>query len=162
MGKDVKMFNGCDHIVDNKQYESQLCPKCYGKSYYLDVHFDINGEAVLTSGSIKLQQEMLKVILDQKYMNAFHPKWGSELNSIIGSKNINMNKAKLEMIIRMALEHLQNVQIGTDEKFHNLGSEEILQVIEYIEITPLGPTGYDVDVTISNIAGEVLHQSIIL
>lgn len=162
MGKDIKMFNACDHIVNGTQYKSQLCPKCYGKSYYLDVHFDINGEAVLTNGSIKLQQEMLKVILDQKYMNAFHPRWGSELNSIIGSKNANINKSKLEMIVRMALEYLKGVQVNTNNRFHNLTDEEVLQIIEYIEITPIGPTGYNVDVTISNTAGEILHQSIIL
>lgn len=162
MSKDIKMFNACDHIVKNKQYDPQLCPKCYGKNYYLDIHFDINGETVLTEGSIKLQQEMLKIILDKKYMNAFHPRWGSEIDSIIGTKNINIGKAKLEVIIRMALEHLKSIQISSNTTFKNFTDDEILKLIEHVEITPLGPVGYNVDVTITNISGEVLHQSITL
>ena len=62
MSKDVQFFNMCNHIIDNKYYDLYACPRCYGKSYYIDICFDNAGEAVLAQGDIKLQQEILKII----------------------------------------------------------------------------------------------------
>jgi hypothetical protein len=160
MSQDVKFFVACDHLVDNRIYNNDECPRCYGKGYYLDIHFDNSGQAVLTTGSLKLQQEILKVIMDEKYKNVFHPLWGSELHDLPGSKNLRITRVKIEMAVRSAIEYLKNVQLAEYAEFKNLTTEEILDQILYIEVTPLGPTGYSVNVVISNSVGELMSQTI--
>lgn len=162
MSKDVKLFNGCNHIVNNTQYEAQLCPKCYGKGYYFDIYFDLNGQTVTTTKSIKLQQEMLKVIIDQKYTNDFHVNWGSELQGLIGKKKLSNIIPKLEMAIRNALIHLKSTQESNNNDFNNMNDSEILDVINYIEILPLGATGYKVNVYVTNKIGEIIEEQFIL
>lgn len=162
MSKDVKIFNACDHIVDNHKYNRVICPKCYGKGYYFDINFDTSGKSVLAEGSIKLQQEMLKVIIDKKHQNPFHPNWGSEFDYIVGSKNINITKNKMEYIVRSALEHLRAVQLTNNKNFKNMSDEEILKDIEYIEIENLGPTGYNISVMVSNTVDEIYEQTILI
>lgn len=160
MSEDIKFFNVCDHIVDKEVYVAQLCPRCYGNCYYLDCCFETDGSLITTSGSIKLQQEMLKIIIDEKYSNKFHYNWGSEVTKMIGHKNININKAKLEILIRECLAHLKNVQMSEYYNVGNVTIDEILDQILYIEIKTLTPTGYWVEVTISNNVGEIYTQSI--
>jgi hypothetical protein len=160
MSKDVKLIVACNHIVNGKTYESDRCPKCYGKGYYYDIYFDGFGQPSIAEGNIKLQQEMLKIIIDHKYHNQFHKLWGSDVNSMIGSKNININKSKLELIIRDTLQHLRNVQISEQIKYNNITDEEILDKILYINIMPLGPTGYNIEVIISNDLGQTFVQTI--
>jgi hypothetical protein len=160
MSKDVKFFNACNHIVDGKQYESAMCPRCYSKGYYLDICFDSAGLAVTSTGSIKLQQEMLKVLMDEKYKNVFHPQWGSEIYLLPGSKNVAISKTKLEVMVRRALEYLKTVQTNEYHQYGNLTPEEILDQIEYIEIKKLGPTGWQLYIMVSNSVSEIYAQTI--
>lgn len=163
MSKDVQFFGACNHIVDGIYYESPLCPRCYGKGYYIDIFFDINGQAILSSESIKLQQEVLKIMIDKKYSNVFHPEWGSEIDSsFIGTKNLSINKTKVELLVRNALDLLKNIQMTENQKWSNMTEQEILDNIDYIEVTPLNKTGYYIEVIISNSAGETMTQSIVL
>lgn len=163
MSTDVQFFGACNHIVNKKQYLLDLCPRCYGKGYYVDIFFDLNGQTVLTTDSIKLQQEILKIMIDEKYSNIFHPDWGSEMNTMfVGTKNLSINATKLEVIIKNALKYLKNIQISENAKWKNMTELEILNEVEYVEITPLGQTGYYVEVILSNSVGEIFTQSIIL
>lgn len=162
MSIDVKLFCACNHIIDDEQFETDKCPRCYGKGYYFDIFFDGLGQTVLTNKSLKLQQEALKIIIEQRGNNEFHPLWGSEWNNLIGTKNLDINKTKLEIIIRKSLEYLKNVQISERDKHDNLTDEEIIDEIEYVSVTPLGATSYNIDVKLSNKMGEIMSQSIIL
>jgi len=163
MSKDVQFFGACNHIVNGIHYENYLCPRCYGKGYYIDIFFDLNGQAILTSEGIKLQQEVLKVMLDEKYSNVFHKNWGSEVNSMfVGTKNLKIGQSKLELIVRNALDMLKTIQMKENETWKNMNAEEILDKIEYIEVKALGKTGYYVEVLITNSVGELMTQSIIL
>ena len=160
MSQDIKIFNACDHVVNGTVYDQSLCPKCYAKGYYFDIHFDDDGSAVTTSGSLKLQQEMLKILIDEKYRNPFHPNWGSEIYTIVGHKNLAITKARLEMIVRRALEHLKMVQSNEYMQSGTLTPDEILDRIVYVEISPLGPTGWHVYAVISNSTGQVYSQTV--
>lgn len=162
MSRDVQMFNVCDHIVDNIYYDRYVCPRCYGKSYYIDIHFDENGTTVLAQGSIKLQQEILKIIIDKKFENPFHPEWGCEKDKLTGSKNLQMNKVRLEVIIRQALDHLKNVQVNEFNIRKTLTEEEILNKIDFIEILTLKPDGYFININILNSVNEIITQSFLL
>ena len=93
MSTDVKVFNACNHVVNGERYTQDTCPLCRGKSYYKDIAFDNSGKAVLCTGEIKLQQEVLKIMDDPKGGNKFHPNWGDELianhsHAYLGSKNL--------------------------------------------------------------------------
>ncbi|MFW6014942.1 MAG: hypothetical protein ACOCRK_00730 [bacterium] len=162
MSRDVKIFNSCNHLVNDIVYEPARCPRCYGKGYFFDIYFNSHGKAVMSSGNIKLQQEMLKVILDHKFESPFHPFWGSRAHNLIGSKNLNITKAKLEIIVREALERLKLVQKNENGEWEHMTGEEMLEHIENIEIITLRPTGYHIKVTISNKEGDIFTQSITL
>ena len=160
MSEDIKIFNACSHVVDGKQYEAAFCPRCYNNGYYYDICFDNKGRTVTATASIKLQQEMLKVLLDEKYKNPFHISCGSEVYTMPGHKNLAITKSKLEMVIRQALERLKTLQTFEYKNTGNITPEEILDQIEYIEISRLGPTGWQVYILVSNKVGEVYAQTI--
>ena len=162
MSRDVQFFNACNHIVDNKYYDQYACPRCYGKSYYIDICFNISGETVQASGSIKLQQEILKIIIDKKHDNPFHPDWGCEKDLIVGTKNVQLTKVKLEKIIRDALDYLKNVQMNEYEIYRTLTQSEILGLIDFIQIIPLQQDSYHINVSIINAANELITQTFIL
>jgi hypothetical protein len=160
LSKDVKYFNACSHIVNNKTYDIELCPKCLGKGWYFDVYFDDSGEAITSSDEIKLQQEMLKVIIDHKYANLFNEKWGSQLHNFIGSKNNEITKNKIKLLARQAEEYLQKIQLTEYEENDTLNGKEIIQNIVSVDVKEVGPTGYLISILVQNSSGETYEQSI--
>ena len=160
MSKDIKMFNACNHLVDGITYDSQLCPKCYGKGYYFDICFDKNGDAITSSDDIKLQQEMLKVLIDEKFSNPFHSDWGSQITKMIGSKNTDITKNKVKVLVRQAEEYLQKIQIIEYSEHHNLNEKEMIEEITSVNIEGVGPTGFLVNVLLKNVAEDVLTDMI--
>lgn len=161
MSTDVKMFCQCDHYANHKQYNYEMCPKCQGKGYYYDITFDFSGNPVLATGTIKLQQEMLKIINDVKGNNRYFPDWGSTVHDIIGSKITNMPAAKCEIAVRMSLEYLKLLQLAQNETYGNMTQDEIMLDVDNIVITQFD-RGYDLDVTIKNQEQEIFNQSIYL
>jgi hypothetical protein len=159
MSKDVRLFCICDHIVSDTHYDPDHCPRCYGKGYYYDIYFDHTGKAVLAENGIKLKQEILKVLLDEKGSNVFHPKWGSRVFDLIGTKNLNINAAKLELMVKTALERLKNLQYNEHKKYKHMSQQEILNKVESIVAIPLSVTGFRIKVVISNENGENFAQS---
>ena len=167
MSTDVKVFNACNHVVDNVKYEYNRCPLCNGKSYYKDIAFDNSGKAVLCTGELKLQQEILKIMDDPKYGNKFHQEWGDLLivnnsHAMIGSKNVALTAQKIQIIIYETLIYLKNVQMNNQILFKNMSEEEIIDQITNIDVESYTPMGYRVKVTFSNTVGEIFTQEIIL
>ena len=160
MSSDVKFFTACDHNVNGKTYDDAYCPRCYGKGYYLDVSFDESGQAVTTYGSIKLQQEMLKVLLDKKGSDVFDKNFGSEIYLYVGHKKLLITKSKLEMAVRRAIEYLKKVQENEADTNTSIDYEEIFGDIKYVEITAISVTGWKLNVYCSNMVSEVYSQSI--
>lgn len=161
MSLDVKIFNICDHYTGGKQYLANLCPKCLGKGYYYDIHFDESGQAVLATGTIKLQQEMLKIINDVKGDNLFYTKFGSEIHDFVGQKSTKLTSNKLEFMIRQSLEYLRALQLAENDEYNNMNYDEILLGVESINIQQY-LVGYDVAVTIKNTSNEILSQTILI
>lgn len=160
MSKDIKLFTACNHLVDGTTYNLQLCPKCYGKGYYFDVSFDNNGEMITASDDIKLQQEMLKVLIDNKFSNPFHADWGSQITTMVGSKNTAITKNKVKVMARQAEEYLQKMQIIEYSTHHNLNSREMIEEVVSVNIDAIGPTGYLVTILIKNVLEDVYTQTI--
>jgi hypothetical protein len=159
MSTDIKMFVQCDHYADGKQYTYDMCPKCFGKGYYYDISFDSTGNPILATGTIKLQQEVLKIINDVRGNNLFFERWGSTIHDIIGSKMTNMPMAKCEMAVRMCLDYLKTLQQMEHEMYDNMTSDEILLDVESINSTQFS-RGYDIAVTIKNQSNEIYDQTI--
>ena len=161
MSTDIKYFCQCDHYANHKQYDYDLCPKCKGTGYYYDITFDVSGNPVLATGTIKLQQEMLKIINDVRGNNQYFERWGSTIHNIIGMKTVNMPAAKCEMAVRMSLEYLRLLQLIENDEYKNMTDDEILLDVESVQ-TDQFDRGYNLHVTIKNQSEEILDQSIYL
>lgn len=158
MSKDIKFFSACNHYVNNQQYREDMCPRCYGKGYYVDIAFDNAGKAVLADKTIKLQQECLKVLLDDKMSDLFFPHWGSEVNAFIGKKKTAATKARLEMTIRSAIERLKEIQEHEALSNAHINAHEIINKIEYIELEPVSATDWRCLIVLSTVAGDTISQ----
>lgn len=162
MSLDVKFLTRCDHFVSKKQYRPDMCPRCYGKGYYLDFMFDLAGEIITTGGPIKLQQEAIKVLLDEQGSDLFFPLWGSEIYTFVGKKNSITTKSRLEMCVRRAIERLKLVQEVEAETNYTVTDDEIINKIEYIQLEPVSVTEWNCLVVISNRANEYYEYKISL
>lgn len=159
MSLDVQYFTACNHYVNGKQYREDMCPRCYSSGYYLDIQFDAAGKAITTGKEIKLQQELLKVLLDDKTSDIFFPYWGSEINQFIGKKKTAATKSRLEMVIRSAIERLKMIQENEMKSNVFITDKELLNKIEYITLEPLSVTDWKCKIVISNVAGATLTQT---
>jgi hypothetical protein len=137
------------------------CPRCYGKGFYFDIFFDVTGQAVTAESSIKLLQELLKIVIEDRDGNVFHPEWGSDINKRIGSKKRGIaDKFKIEISVRNAIEYLRGVQEGNQRVKKNMRPEEMIADIQSIVVTEDGPTGYNVYVEVLSKAGEVIAYNV--
>ena len=161
MSVDAKIFTLCDHTTGGKVYSVDLCPKCLGKGYYYDIDFDLQGQAKLITGTQKLQQEVLKIINDERGNNLYFNRWGSEVHDLIGSKQDKLTNSRLQIMVRMSLEYLQLLQQSAHSEYENFSSDEILLGIESIEMQS-DVVGYDMRVTLKNQSNDILDQTILL
>ena len=158
MSLDVKFFTACSHVVNGIQYRYDLCPRCYGRGYYIDISFDSGGKAVLTGGPIKMQQEILKILIDHKGSNPFHLNWGSEVYTLPGHKQTRITKTRIELMIREAIEYLRRLQKNEALTNKYVTDSEIIKDISYITIKRVGITGWSVYVVLTNNVQEVYSQ----
>lgn len=142
------------------------CPRCYGKGYYFDIFFDSDGKAVLASRSKKLFQECLKILIEDKLSNKFHPDWGCDIEKRIGTKNRkDIDKFKVELSVRDAIEHLRSLQLNNQFLYKNMYDDEIVESISSITVSSItvesdGPTGFNVHVEVVSKAGDVITYNV--
>jgi len=160
MSKDVKYFNACNHTVGGKTYDISICPKCAGKGWYFDIYFDKTGEVVVSEDEIKLQQEMLKVVIEHKNSNLFHEKWGSLLYKLIGTKNSQITKNRVQVLARQAVEYLQKIQKTEYKENQTLNDKEIIANVISVDVKSVGPTGYLITILVENSTGQTYEQNI--
>ena len=112
MSKDMMIFNLCDHMINGEKYNIEDCPLCKGKSYYYDIAFNQKGEIETCEDSIKLQQEVLKILTDIKGGNRFFPNYGNELTKdTIGKKKNSTTQQRIQIALYDTLQYLKNIQI---------------------------------------------------
>lgn len=138
-----------------------LCPKCLGKGYYYDIFFDNKGKAITATKSQKLLQECLKVLIDDKLGNLYHPEWGCDVNERIGTKNKGtVDLFRIELAVRDSIERLKNLQQNNQLLYFNMYDEELIDSIESIEVEKDGPTGYNVNIKIVSKIGDLITYSV--
>ena len=158
MSLDVKFFTACSHVVNGTQFRYDLCPRCYGKGYYIDISFDAGGKAVVTGGPIKMQQEILKVLIDHKGSNPFHLNWGSEVYMLPGHKQTRITKTRIELMVRDAIEHLRRLQKNEALTNKTISDNEIIKDIASMTLKRIGITNWQVDVILTNNLSEIYSQ----
>lgn len=152
---------GNSTVFRNFSEKDASCPRCYGRGFYFDISFDPAGEVIKADNSTKLLQEMLKVIIEDKAGNVFHPNWGCDVSNRIGTKKRGVaDKFKVEMSIRNAIEHLKRVQESNQASKRNMNPEEMIVAISSIVVEEDGPTGYNVYVEVLSGAGEVIAYNV--
>ncbi|MNM81095.1 hypothetical protein D3C81_930830 [compost metagenome] len=160
MSQDVRMFVMCNHIINGEVLEESRCPRCYGKGYYFDIHFDEDGQTIISEKTLKLQQELLKITIEEKGENIFHPQWGDETRRrLIGSKNNPKAQNQIQVLVKDCIQYLQNVQIGNQTLFQNMTDEEIIATIDSINVIKSSQVGYEVQVTVTSQAGETINYA---
>lgn len=137
------------------------CPRCYGKNFYFDVHFDDKGGAVTASNSVKLLQEILKILIEDRGDNLFHQEWGCDVEQRIGKKKRGaMEKFRVELSVRIAVDHLRKIQLQNQYTYQNMNSDEIIESIDSISIEEDGPTGYIIAIEAISQIGEVIAYTV--
>lgn len=137
------------------------CTKCYGKNFYFDISFGPSGEAVTADSSMKLLQELIKIILEDKEGNAFHPNWGCDVSKRIGTKKRGpADKFKVEMSVRSAIDYLRSVQENNQLLKRNMRPEEMIVGISSIKVEEDSATGYNVYVEVLSKAGEIIAYNV--
>jgi hypothetical protein len=154
------MFVLCKHRVGEDQYEISRCPRCYGKGHYFDIHFDQDGQVVLATGALKLQQELLKISLEDKGGNIFHPDWGNEVRKTFsGSKNTSSVRQKVELSLIKTIDYLRNIQEGNQLRYKNMANDEIIAAIDKVDVFVVGQAGCQVHMQIRNKLNEAVSFS---
>jgi phage baseplate assembly protein W len=159
MAYDVKMFALCDHYVEETQYNGSKCIRCYGKGYYLDVFFDKKNEYTvsLASGVDKLKQEILKIMLEEKGSNVFHPNWGNEIRErVVGKKNISSSAIRLEVLVRDAIQYLQSVKDLNNVRYQNALPDEMIDYVDSVKVVQTSQNGYDIYIVVVNKDGKFI------
>lgn len=161
MSNDIKMFVLCTHVIDGEMQEPDRCKRCYGKGFYFDIHFDSIGIATTATSTAKLQQELIKIILEDKGSNKFHEDWGCEVgNKMVGKKNTHHAKMKIEMYIRNSVEYLMKVQQENQMMFGNMDETEIIESIVSVNVQQVSQTGYSAEVVVRAVTGEIVPMKI--
>ena len=160
MALDIKFCTLCSHWVNNIQYSVATCPRCNGRGWYMDIMFDPAGDAIATGGAIKMQQECIKVLFDQKHSDLFYPNWGSEIHDFIGKKNTTAIRSRLEMCIRRAIERLKAIQEHEALTNASVTDSEIIKNIEYIYLEPVSVTDWHCKIAISNKLDETFEFAV--
>jgi hypothetical protein len=153
----VQMFVICNHMVDDVPYIPKKCPRCYGAGYYFDIFFDSNGSAVLAQGTLKLQQELLKISIEEQGSNKFHPDWGNETKRmVVGLKNTSIARQKVEMATIKYIQHLAAIQEGNNLTYNNMNDDEIISGIDSIYVDAISQDTCGVNFQVRSKARETL------
>ena len=161
MSKDMMIFNLCDHVVNGEEYDVQDCPLCKGHGYYYDIAFNQKGEIELCENSIKLQQEVLKILTDIKGGNRFFPNYGNELTKdTIGKKKNATTQQRIQIALYDTLQYLKNIQINNKILFGNMSDSEIIENIENIIVKSTNSNTYKILITFTSASGEFFTQAI--
>lgn len=143
-------------------FDATLCPRCYGKGYYLDIPLNEAGQALLIDSTGKLEQQVLKILTDPKGSNIFHPRWGNDVSEkLLGHKNTSYAANRLRFLIVNALEYLKQVQLDSQARWNNMSADEIIYTINYVNVIPSSLTGYSVIIDLTSAAGTSITHNLV-
>lgn len=150
---DAKFQVACNHIVGNPKQSFTLlaCPRCLGSGFYNALSYGPDGKVVLVSGFNKLQQQIQKILTENKRPTGYGFDY-SVLTSTINAATITAIKSE----ISRCLLYLQgSQQQEKSEGFFYLPTEEIDKLLFVdVQINPSDPRGVFVTAQIQTISGK--------
>lgn len=123
---------------------------------YNDLQIGSNRDFALISNLTKLQQDILKIIITDRYTNTVYPAYGSIIRAQIGTKNIEQAKANIKNAVIEALTVLQIINTN------NPSLDEQINTIDTITVDVTNPTEVSIKIQITTKSGKVLNSSAVL
>ena len=140
----------------------ERCLRCGGLGWENDFRFDTEGVGILIENENLLYQACLKILLTDKGSNPYHPWYGTNLKSRIGSKALSGVASLINEDVRQALSKFQTVQ-ESKAKYQPVSFKERLYAILSVETMPHAqdPTTFLVNVVVQNASSEPIELSIV-
>jgi len=166
---DFDLKRQCDHLIDGVQYwgtdqvttemrlrlnsdstfrnlffqkmNARICPRCNGKGWFWDIHFNKNSDTPgalsspsLIRGRAKLKQEVTKYLTTRYGDNPLHPDYGIGYQDFIGIKILPGTDVLLQIATKSGLNYLRTLYIQqslmqavpASERFSAIDSMEII------------------------------------
>lgn len=140
----------------------ERCPRCGGSRVENDYLFDFQGNVVLVEGADLLYQAALKILLTRIRSNPFHPTYGSNLTSRIGTKATGAVSALIQEDVQRALNTMQESQ-RKQAQWQVVTAAERLYAVRSVQVTQNAndPTAFAVDVLVANASNKVVSVNIV-
>lgn len=182
----------CDHIVDGLQYWGfdsmtqeqnyflqndstyrnqflkkmayRVCPRCGGKGYYSDIHFEKNkklvnalSKPVVIRGRTKLIQDLDKFLKTIIGDNIFHHLYGVGYQQYIGTKIVSDTLERLKITTMVALDYTRALYIQ-QTTYQNVDPSEMFSYASNINVQydPASPSSFFIAAELFSIADEKL------
>jgi phage baseplate assembly protein W len=138
------------------------CLRCGATYVENDAQFDAAGQSRMVENEDLLYQAALKILLTDKGSNPYHPWYGTDLKSRIGSKAVSGVATLITEDVRKALARLQSLQTE-QAKFQAVSTKERLYAVKGVNVSPhqQDPSTFMVDVTVQNASSKPIQLSII-
>lgn len=140
----------------------ERCPRCVATFVENDYRYDLQGDAILIENENLLYQAALKILLTQIQSNPYHPAYGSNIASRIGTKAIGATATLITEDVQRALSTLQGLQ-QQQAQFQTVSPKERLYSVASVRVTPSpnDPTVFSVDVVVHNAANTPISLSVV-
>ena len=141
---------------------SQRCLRCGASLIENDIRFDPNGQMLTVTDENLLYQAALKILLTVRGSNPYHPAYGSEMMSRIGSKAIAGIASMINSDVRQALARLQTLQ-AQQAKYQQVSFAERLYTIQSVNVTQhtQDPTIFQVYVSVRNASSQPINLTVV-
>lgn len=138
------------------------CLRCGGSYVENDIRFDASGQSMMVQNEDLLYQAALKILLTDRGSNPYHPWYGTDLRSRIGSKAVAGVATLLNEDVRRALAKFQSLQ-KEQSKFQGVTHKERLYAILGVTVVPhqQDHTTFLIDVKVQNASAQPISLSIV-
>ena len=141
----------------------ERCRRCGGGGVENDLRFDASGQTLMIENEDLLVQAALKILLTERGSNPYHPWYGTDLKSRLGSKAVSGVSTLITEDVRRALGKLQSLQTAQAQAGQVVSFKERLYNILAVKVSPhqQDQTAFLVDVTVQNASNEPVTVSIV-
>jgi len=138
------------------------CLRCGATHVENDIRFDGAGQSLMIGNENLLYQAALKILLTDRGSNPYHPWYGTDLRSRIGSKAVSGVATLITEDVRKALSKYQALQTE-QAKFQEVTYKERLYAVMSVEVYPhqQDQTTFMINVTVRNASSDPIHLSIV-
>lgn len=131
--KDFFIGARCDHKVNTIIYPITTCPLCNGLGYRWinrenDLQLDYQRKPIILEGTMKLKQEVVKILLTRLGSDLVDANYGTDLYKIVGLKQTTRIPTLIKTQILQALAHYTLINQN------NTNPDEIIASIDSLKI----------------------------